>query len=270
MKVKNVYGIGKNISKQIVYKADLQRVGSIIDESLKVLSEYNRLNNWERTKECVISQNLLGKRSSQTVQGILTAIYKRFFSNYELPSIDILAKAIAKNISKIIKIQLLYPYICESDLLVKNLILNLVSDRINRSLMVLTKSDVMEFLEKEQKFHPELKKWSDYLKGRWVRGFLALLRDFNIMEKAPSYKLIKPLVRTETFAFFMLGLLEKNLKVKEIFQNEIWSLYFLKNYEVENFLSDMQAHGWIYYSRAGEIIELKPKFKLEEWLNGLE
>ncbi|MEM3572816.1 MAG: DUF1819 family protein [Nitrososphaeria archaeon] len=254
-----------------VYKADLQRVGSIIDETLTVLSEYNKVKDWQQVKNRVISQNMVNKQSSQTIMGILAAIHKRFFQNYEfLPSVEFLAKAVVKKFSKAIKTQLLYPYICESDFLVKNILLNLVANKIHHSQMFLTKDEVLEFLEKEQNSHPELRKWSEYLKKRWTRGFLAFLRDFNIMEKAPSNKLIKPSLRIETFAFFMLGLLDKNFSVKEILKNEIWHLYFLTNTEIEQFIVEMHARGWVHYSKAGEIIELMPKFDLERWLSGLE
>lgn len=255
-------------SNQVVYKADLQRVGSLINESLTVLTGYAKLENWEKTTDKIISGNLLGKRSSQTSQGILAAIRKRFLVNHEfLPRSEILAKAVYKNMSKTIKSQLLYPYICESDPLVKNLLSNVVAKRIDRSSAVVTKADVLDFLESEQKVHSELKKWSDYLRRRWTRGFLAFLRDFNIMEKAPSNRLLKPLLRLESFTFFMLGLLEKKSSPTEIFHNEIWCLYFLKSADIERFLIDAQAQGWVYYSRAGDIIELKPKYQLEKWLD---
>jgi sulfur relay (sulfurtransferase) DsrC/TusE family protein len=257
-------------TENVVYKADLQRVGSLINESFIVLTEYDKVKDWQQVKEKIISQNLLNKQSNQTIKGILIAIHKRFFRNYEfLPSVELLAKAITKNISKIIKIQLLYPYICESDNLIKNMMLNLVANKINQSQIILTKNEILEFLEKEQKTHPELKKWSNYLKGRWTRGFLAFLRDFNVMEKAPSNKLVKPSLRTETFMFFMLGLLDKKMNIKDVLKNEIWRLYFLKNAEIEHFLVETQARGWIYYSRVGEIIELQPKYNLEWWLNEL-
>jgi len=258
-------------SESFIYKADLQRVGSLIDETLIVLKEYNESKNWRQVKDKVFSQNLMNKQSSQTTIGILAAIYKRFFRSYEfLPSVELLAKAVVKKFSKVVKAQLLYPYICESDSLVKNILLNLVANKIYRSQMVLTKDEVLEFLEQEQNFHSELKKWSEYLKKRWTRGFLAFLRDFNIMEKAPSNRLIKPSLRIETFAFFMLGLLDKNLNIDQIFKNEVWHLYFLKKNEVEHFIVEMHARGWVYYSKAGDVMELLPKFNLERWLDGLE
>jgi len=253
---------------RLVYKADLQRVGSLINESLITLAEFAKFRNWEKTKEIVISRNLLVKQSSQTLQGILAAIQKRFLINHKfLPKTEILAEAVSKDISKTIKVQLLYPYICKSDSLINNLLLEVVAERINHPSVVLTKADVLDFLENEQKVHPELKNWSDYLKGRWTRGFLAFLRDFNIMEEAPSNRLLKPLLRVESFTFFMLGLLEKKLSSSEVFQSEIWNLFFIKASELENFLIDAQTQGWIDYSRAGDIIELKPKYQLEKWLD---
>jgi hypothetical protein len=255
-------------SNRVVYKADLQRVGSLINESLITLAEFDKLKNWEKTKETVISRNLLVKRSSQTSQGILAAIQKRFLMNHEfLPKTEILAEAVSRDISKTIKIQLLYPYVCKSDSLINNLLLAVVAERINHPSAALTKADVLDFLENEQKVHPELKNWSGYLKGRWTRGFLAFLRDFNIMEKAPSNRLLKPILRVESFTFFMLGLLEKKLSSSEVFRSEIWNLFFIKASELENFLIDAQAQGWIYYSRAGDIVELKPKYQMERWLD---
>jgi len=265
---KELNSLGRSDPNQVIYKADLQRVGSLINESLMALAEYAKFKNWDATKDIIISQNLLGKKSSQTLKGILAAIQKRFFTSHDtLPKVDILACAVSKNIPRVVKTQILYPYICEADPLIKKLLLNLVGKRIEKSSTLLTKLDVLHFLENEQQTHPELRKWSDYLKGRWVRGFLAFLRDFGIMEKAPSNRLLKPIIRLESFTFFLLNLLDKKVSPAEVFNNEVWILYFLKNDEIEHFLVDAQGRGWIYYSKAGDIIELKPKYQLGEWIN---
>lgn len=255
--------------KQAVYKANLQRVGSLIDESLITLAEYAKIGNWQETEKLIYRNNLLNKRSSTTLHGILNAIRKRFLSNHNiLPSGNLLAKIVIKNIPRTAKVQALYPYVCESDLLVKKLILDVVAPKIKSSNFILTKLNILNFIEDEQKNHPELKNWSDYLKGRWIRGFLAFLRDFGIMERAPSNKLHKPLLRVETFAFFMLGLLQKNFAPIEALRNHIWKLYFLEDFELEQLLIDAQIKGWFYFSRAGDIIEVKPVCKsLERWLD---
>lgn len=253
---------------QKIYRADLQRVGSLIDESLIALAECAKVGTWKKAKELIRRSNLLNKRSSTTLQGALAAIRKRFLSNHEfLPNSNLLAKAVTKGIPRKAKVQILYPYICESDQLIKTLVLNVVAKKIESSHSTLTKLDVLDFIENEQKRRPELKKWSDYLKKRWTRGFLAFLRDFGIMEKAPSNKLLKPLLRAETFTFFMLGLLQRNLIPLEALRNNVWKLYFMKDFDIEQLLIDAQARGWFHFSRAGDIIELKPRYSLERWLD---
>jgi len=255
---------------RVIYKADLQRVGSLLNESLKVLTEYAKLKDWKKTKEIILSKNLLNKRSTQTLQGILAAIRKRFLSEYDfLPNPHLLARVVSEALPRSVKIQILYPYICESDPLIKALILNVVAKKMETvPSSTLTKLDILEFLESEQEKHPELKKWSDYLKKRWTRGFLAFLRDLNMMEKAPSYKLLKPLLRTEAFTFFMMGLLDRKLSPIEALRNDLWKLYFLKDFEIEQLLIDAQARGWFYFFKAGDIIELKPRYpSLERWLD---
>ena len=82
------------------------------------------------------------------------------------------------------------------------------------------------------------------------------------------FKLLKPLLRVETFTFFMFGLLQKNLASLEALRNHIWKLYFLEDFELEQLLIDAQARGWFYFSRAGDIIEVKPRYRsLERWLD---
>lgn len=254
------------VNNREIYKADLQRVGSLIDESIAVLSEYAKLQDWESTKKKVISKNLLMKRSSKTLAGILHAIHKRLLVKRDLlPDPELLAEAISKGTSKTIKTQLLYPYICESDPLVKNLLLNLVAKKIGRSS--LTDADVREFLDAESISHPELLAWSDCLRTRWIKGFFAFLRDFGFMEKAPSHNLTKPLLRVESFTFFLVDMLEKKVSTKNVLNSEIWDLYMMDQSDIEYMLSESQAHGWIYYLRAGDVIELGARSTSRGWIS---
>jgi len=75
-------------------------------------------------------------------------------------------------------------------------------------------------------------------------------------------------LRTETFTFFLLGLLDRKLSPLEALSNDLWKLYFMKDFEIEQLLIDAQAKGWFFFSRAGDIVELKPRYSsLERWLD---
>jgi len=54
---------------------------------------------------------------------------------------------------------------------------------------------------------------------RWIQHFLAVLREFDLMEKSPRTNLKKPLVRKEVFAFFCIWLLNEGISGIQIFNS---------------------------------------------------
>lgn len=255
-----------------IYRANLQRVGSVIPETIALLKEYVCLNDWNKVKSLALTENILKKSSSHTVSCILQAVRYRLFSFYNpnLPRAELVAKALSKEISLVAKSQILLVYLCETDALVKQLLLHLVKPRIISSEHKLSAYDVYDFLMVEKKTHPELSRWSEYLLRRWSRGFLSVLRDHGFMEPAPSKNLTKPSIRVEAFTFFLLHLIEKKLPTKNIIENKIWDIFLLSPNEKNILMNESQKHGWIRFLRAGEIMELTSSYRsLEEWLNGL-
>ena len=61
------------------YKANLQRVGAAISETIVLLGEYARHGDWNWVRTAALQDNLLQKGSSETVIGILKAVKRRVF-----------------------------------------------------------------------------------------------------------------------------------------------------------------------------------------------
>jgi len=254
------------------YRTGLEAVGAIVPETIIVLSEYASQKDWDQVKHAVVKENLLMKRSSKRIRKILKAVKGRFLRNPStLPSAVQLARTMAADIPVTSKVQMLYPYHCRSDSLVEQSILRLVGPRLtSSSLRELTPRDVHSFLVAERRAHPELRQWSDYLRRRWSRGFLSFLRDYGLMEPAPSNLLIKPSIRIEPYAFFLLNLLWRGATVESVLNDDLWQLFMLTEGDQENLLAKAQAAGWLHYLRAGEIVELSSTHdSFEEWLDEL-
>lgn len=257
-------------SANAVFKADLQRAGSLLFETNTILQQYQRLKNWNDVKIEIISKNLLSKRSSNTVQGILRAFQKRYLSSVGLPIIDCLSEYISKDIPQISKKQVLFPYIYNSDPLVKNLFEKFVIDDLNteRRAAVLTKEMLFQYFSELSKKHRALFDWSEYLKKRWIRGFLALLRDFEYLERAPGQRLKKPNLRLESFSFFAYHVVLSGKSGIDVFRSDIWAPYLLTEADVETKLIAMQSKGWIQFNKAGDIITIIPSYKTTEvWID---
>jgi hypothetical protein len=253
------------------YVASFQRVGAIYEETITLLSQFARERDWNVVKEKVFQENLLKKSSSAWIKDILGAVERRFFTGKGLlPNSRQISKFVSSNVSKSSKVQALYQYICNSDLLVDRLITGLVGPpRLKYGISKLSKEMYYKFLKEEAESHPELRLWSPSVYGKWQRSFFAFLRASGIMEKAPSFRIKKPVVRIEPFVFFVYGLLDKKSSGLEVIKSSLWRRYFMSEDDIEYALSSAQERGWLQYRRMGSIVELTPSYRsLEDWLNG--
>lgn len=247
------------------YKADLQRTGAALKESLLLLQEFAALGDWQAVRRKAISENLLQKGSSHTVDYILRAVRRRFFAKVDaLPEAPLLAKAVASSMPKAAKEQILYAYIEKTDPLVEACLQHLVGPKLAGLQPSLTQEEVLAFLDTEAEIHPELQRWSESLKTRWTWRFLALLREFRLLESAPKNGLKRPLLAVEAFTFFLFGFLDAGLSGQEALKHDLWDLYFLTDREKQTLLDLAQERGWLAYQRLVDILELTPKYPLLE------
>ena len=252
------------------YKANLQRVGAAISETIALLGQYARHGDWNLVRTAALQDNLLQKRSSETVIGILKAVKRRVFLDTDtLPSAETLALAIIADIPDAAKSQLVYAYICASDALVAHTVVGLVRPLVTTAFEpCLTAKDVVTFLSQEATIHPELRSWSETLRQRWAGSFMSLLRTVGIVERLPGSRLQAPVMRVEVFTFLLLGLLESGLSSREALAHTLWDWYLLSEPSKEVLLVEAQGRGWLYYSCAADIVELQPRHaSLEEWIH---
>lgn len=251
------------------YIANLQRVGAAISETIVLLREYARHGDWNRVRTTALQDNLLQKGSSETVVGILKAVKRRVFLDTDtLPSAETLALTMVADIPDAAKNQLVHVYICASDALVAHTVVGLVRPLVATAFEpCLTAKDVVTFLSQEATVHPELRSWSDTLCQRWAGSFTSLLRAMGIVERLPGSRLQAPVMRVEAFTFLLLGLLESGLSPGEALAHTLWDWYLLSEPSKEALLAEAQGRGWVYYSRAADIVELQPRYaSLEEWI----
>ncbi len=256
---------------QTTYKANLQRVGTIIPETITLMGLLARSYDWGEVKELALKHNLLKKKSSFTINSVLVTFKQRFLSNdSDLPGARDVAKILSKQLPMSTKTQVLLPYVCESDRLISELILRLVLPNLRKGDTKLYQDNIVGFLDEEGKTHGELRRWSDYLRKRWARGFIALLRDFGFMEAMPSNKLLYPTLRVEAFMFFLLGMVERGLSIRRALNDNLWNYYAIGAEEKEELLKEAQIKGWIHFLKAGEIVEISLEFStLGVWLDAL-
>lgn len=249
------------------FGAHLQRGGTGLFEMRCLLEAFAEHGDFETLKRQTVEENILGKTSEHMLKAMLSAFRRRFLQPLDLPPALILARAMRSPLPEAAKTQLLFPYFVRSDPLVEICYCNLVLPRADGFHSRLEISEVMDHLGTLSVSHQELARWSDYMRLRWSRGFLALLRHFGLMERHPGTRLKRLWILPESFAFFWLWLWWQRGSFQQAEDHDLWRLLQVNEGSRDEFLGEGQSRGWWYYQRAGEIVDFHPRFDgIEEWL----
>jgi hypothetical protein len=249
------------------YQAHLQRGGTGLPEMRRLLLAWAEHGDWERLREQALRENLLGKRSDALVKDLLSAFRRRFLNDTGLPPATLLARILQAPFPEPARTQAMFPYFLRADPLAERCYRDLVLPRLRSPFPTLTTSEIRAHLEALFTEHPELAQWSPYLRIRWARGFTALLRHFNLMERHPQTRL-KPLyLLPEPFAFFWLWAWERNGSFWEADGLDLWTLLQADERTREELLAEGELRGWWIYQRSATIVSFRPRFStLAEWL----
>ncbi|MBC7335932.1 MAG: DUF1819 family protein, partial [Clostridia bacterium] len=243
--------------------------GTGLAEMRRLLEAFADHGDYHRLREQALRENLLGKTSEHMVDAMLQAFRRRFLRAEDLPPAPVVALAMRAHMPEAAKAQILLPYYIRADSLVEECYRSLVLARLKVPAPVLTRDEVVEHLLKLGEGHPELLKWSAYLRLRWARGFLALLRQFGLMERHPRTSLRRLYLLLECFAFFWLWLCQKDGSFWDAERDKIWPLLQADGRQKEELLLQGQLRGWWHYQRAGDIVSFTPRYaSVEEWLEG--
>lgn len=241
------------------FAANLQRVGLAEVETEVLLSAYATAGDWGKVRELALGRNLLGKRTTKHTKGILEAVARRYLRGPAwLPSAQAVAALFASpSVPSRAKTQVAFLYTVADDALVQVCLEALVTSRSAVSAYLYV-DEVLDFLRNVAADHPELERWQPYLRRRWSQGFCALLRDVGFMEKAPSFRLISPVILPEAFGFVFPWLIEAVGSVRAALEHEALGWWGLDVVGKNQLLAVGQDRGWWHYASAGSMIEFRP------------
>jgi len=249
------------VSEAVKFQAHLQRGGLGLEEMKRLLLAYAECGDELEVKRRAFEDNLLGKTSKRIVEDMFYAFRRRFLSNSGLPSAELVGMFLKLPVPEAAKNQVLFPYFIVTDPLAEKCYRDLVLSRVNEPNPQLTSKEVREHLEALSL------KWSEKLKERWSRGFLTMLRRFNLMERSPKKNLKRLWLLPEPFAFFWLWFWEQGGSFWSAAEHPLWELLQVDEQRMEELLVEGQLKGWWSYQRSGSIVDFQPRFQtLREWL----
>lgn len=256
------------IDQTAIYRADLQRVGAAVGPTLALLGLLTKESDWHDTLRRVKTENRLGFRSSKTLEDFLLVFKHRYIDKHPpLPDWILLCKAVSL-LPYRGATQLLFPYMLASDSLFKKYVAKLSEAMLvmeGTSLVGIT--HVLTFLSDAAKEHTELAGWSEKTRIRWAWRCLATLKTFGILAGTPL-RISRPSLLSDTFAFFLLGLIGNGISLNDSIEQPLWNSYLLGDGEKKELLADCASRGWIYYDEAGPIRQIVVRYpSVEAWLD---
>lgn len=244
------------------YAANLQNVGFVLAETGALLSAYADSGDWSKVRHLALDQNLLGKRSTTTVNHILKAVRRRYLKGPEwLPDGESAGRLFAhSSLPQRAKAEVAYLYTVTEDALVQSCLETLVLGGPGSSLAseYLHSEEVTAYLEKLAVKHPELARWQPYLKKRWSQGLVSLLRETGFMEASPSGKLSRPVILPEAFGFVFPWLARATGSPRAALSHSCLRWWALDRAEASSLLATGQALGWWRYAATASVVEFKP------------
>lgn len=255
------------------YLANLHRNGAFPTEEIVTLALFSKNKSWSKVKTEILNKNIYLRNNKKRSTTIFNEIKIRYTSTKEtLPSLKDLSLIIAKDIPAIAKKQIIFPYFLHRENLVESLLLHRVIPRVEETVVpVITKELVVEWIRQEAEDHPELDLWSASVLDRWIKAFLAALRQYDFLTPFPYMELKIPPVRLECFAFYLFDHFLNHHQISELQQLMVWKYFGLTQDSYSKLLYSLKAKQWLEIETYGEIQHFNIKYKnLNEWIqNGL-
>lgn len=238
------------------FVANLHRVGLVVADTERLLSEFNRTRDWAAVVAGARAENLLAKTGSGRTKAVLDAIERRYLSPPDwLPDTELVARFFTTAVPVRAKAQVAFVYLVAEDALARRCLASLVLERPTDRQNLYT-ADIVRLLEDLRSSHPELDRWSASTLKRWSQGFLSVLREIGFVERGSLNRLIDPVIMPEAFAFVLAWLVERTGSAKMAIEHDVFGLLALDATERRALLAEGQRRGWWRYAELGGAMEL--------------
>ncbi len=214
-----------------MYKTDINRARSLIDETKTIFKMIKKDTTLGEIKSSIINDNILSIRSLSTRQAVFRSLSKRFFSS---PRIDMNLRNFLNSakISNSAKNYIIFYKLAKDDELVYDITVKLLYDMMISNLPTINTENIQDFLNKNERRHSEILKWSINTKIRLARHYLSIMKDFQFLYGSKLKTLNKPEIPMETI-FFLIFYLKKEKKILEkVLDQEDFKLLILDKNEI--------------------------------------
>lgn len=231
--------------------------GSRLSDVKAILQALDAGQTIEQVRQDVVEANILDAGTRKSRQTVWHEVYRRYLSDRSKAHITTLARMVTHSTTPLLQnLILLYEY-CLADTLLYDLTADCTYKLYQDARTTIGKIEVNAWLTRQEGEHPELAQWSPQVRGRLVRGYLATIRDFELVTGTKQKEFYKLYVPRAAFVYALYHQKERGIEGKSLVDSPDWRLFLLNPQEVRFMLEDAAQGGFIRFRYAGDIYDLR-------------
>jgi hypothetical protein len=236
------------------YSTKIIKAGALLADTKLLLAHWNPGTAVKENLERVKRENLFGKASRSRVEDILAMFRQRYLSDPNV--IRALVALVGDRLPAASLDKILYFHTAKNDCLLRDVVTEMLMPMHSRGVSELDVNEFTSAVSKRGAGGRGASRWSDPTTHRVVRGLLATLRDFGVLQGVVNKRIAPTYLPISAFAYVAFFIKRQEASGDRLVESPDWKLFFLTRDGVERFLVEAQQHNLLEYHAAGRVTRL--------------
>ena len=237
------------------YSSRISSALSLIKETKIFSHELAKNKTLDQIYDEVINNNIFDKTSLESRKKAFSAIKNRFYLNPKVNN-EILQTIINSNLDDSIKNHIIYYYFSKSEIIVYDITTKLLYNMFLEGKLIITKNDILGFLESQTKTHKEIEEWTASTKEHIIQHYLAIMKDFSFLKGSKKKQFSVPFIPIEIILFITFEKLDKKKNIRQILNSDDFKLFFLEKEDLIHYLEEGAKMGYFRFNYTKDIYDL--------------
>jgi len=258
-KTKGVDATVAGLDSEAPYSSRLSARSALYTELHQLLDAENRALTSAEYRRQVIDENLLAKPSMAARAKLWNELKARYRLDAEDPLFAAFWAEWQQCASEAERSLTAYVFFALNDRLVADLGTEWLYPLLRRAPVDVRLADVVAFIERAFRAHPEARAWSDETRLAVARKYTASIRDFGLARGTVRKTSVRPALYGAPVRLLVRALRLVGIAPLDIVQAPAFKLLCLDTTEVIPALGEMNRVGALRFRMQGDVIELDVK-----------
>ncbi len=237
-----------------LYSSKIIKASALLGDTKILLSNWDEAQPVPQNLARFKQENIFGKTSRSRVEDILRIFHQRYLTSEN--EISALVTLVKKKFSPEGLDRILYFHTAQSDLLLYDAVVEILLPLHQAGRTDISIEDLKKPIIRWVEAGKTSARWSDYTVTRVIRGLMATLRDFGILEGAVKKRIAPIYLPLEAFAYLAFYLKQSQPSGLKLIHHPDWQLFFFTPPMVERMFVEAHQYRLLEFHAAGSVIRI--------------